>query len=135
MSRIHFRVWDNNNDSWCSDCEFWLNNEGTIDYAGSPATEDDDFVIESYLDIMDVNGGRVCEGDYLHIWCTFHRIDMPHAQVFWNIKHLEWDVKVPDGERYKNYLKTLHQRHWKCEIIGNIHEFDRVKGETRCVEN
>lgn len=159
MRSIKFRVWDKNRRGFLfhsrntiDSQNLWLSLEGTLTSVTRPNHEIENFIIQQFTGLKDVDGVDIYEGDFVELWTVANQ-KAPNMRGLYEIiwGRTGFDLKChktaagdiwfqlqkdksfenTDGSYFvpsKIVIDTLPLRGFNiCKVVGNIFE---VKDET-----
>lgn len=135
MSReIKFRAWDDEAKVWVSPEHYFITPLGHValkyerDGVKGLLTVDD-FILEQYTGLKDINGADIYEGDIVS--CTYPGEDPDIYTVAWQGPDYPAFDLVPQGHFDANGLSEVALSDWVVEVIGNIHENSELLNRER----
>jgi uncharacterized phage protein (TIGR01671 family) len=136
---IKFRVWDKKNNLYIPERQGYQYDIKTIGFDGSIRSQyystheqlPDDYVIQQFTGLLDVNGKEIYEGDIIsfdvyepHDQALDH---ITNAEVFWDSEYLNWSFGRFENKMYSppykySYEMTSGIKKDSFLVTGNIFE-------------
>ena len=112
---MKYRIWDRESKTYNNKALF-VAQDGKVNQGIYLMQEQDNYIIEQYTGINDINGNEIYVGDIIKVIEEDYYLNY---YIVWDKEFLEFSCKYLSGDNWDNLYEVNECN--DIEIIGNIH--------------